>query len=85
MKMKQADYDVIKNAIASKDKQGIQAFKRDLKENGKYKDFDKRFRWDLFWLCNLSSWASDTLYKEQGLHDIHIDTALKAIVKELNL
>ncbi len=41
----------------------------------------KRFRWDLFWTAKLSQWVSDNVYKYAN--DEHLDTALKAIVKEL--
>jgi len=46
------------------------------------KDIDKRYRWDLLNFSNISAkYICDNLYSY--LNDIHIDTALKSIVKPL--
>ena len=46
------------------------------------KDPAVRLRWDWFYAAKLTQFACDTLYKE-GLHNDHIDTALRSIVREL--
>ena len=43
-------------------------------------DLNRRFRWDLFWKTPL--WSEDrwTEYR-----DVHMDTALKKVMKDLNI
>ena len=48
---------------------------------GKAKDVEKRLRWDLFHAAKLNTWMCDNLYPY--LHDEHVDTALKRIMKEI--
>ena len=43
------------------------------------KDLNKRYRWDLWWDTD----ESRTLFLGQGIHDAHIDTALRRIVPVL--
>lgn len=52
-------------------------------EQGKAKDVEKCLRWHLLNVLGISSFICDTLYSY--LNDDHIDTALKAIMKDLNL
>lgn len=47
------------------------------------KDLAKRIRWDLLWLTGLTKWLCDTVCPYAD--DTHVDTALRAIVKELEL
>ena len=47
------------------------------------RDVEQRYRWDLMVAAGLSEYACYTLY--QYADDSHIDTALKQIVKDLNL
>jgi len=46
-------------------------------------DCAKRHRWDLFYAAKLTLFACDVIYKYAD--DTHIDTALRSIVKELEL
>lgn len=51
-----------------------------IREYGRYKDLEKRVRWDLFYGARLAQFATDTLTYAD---DTHIDTALRRIVREL--
>lgn len=42
------------------------------------KDLDKRYRWDLFWMS-----GAETVVRDVGYADAHIDTALRKIVAPL--
>ena len=42
---------------------------------------ETRFIWDLWWASGLSMFAFDVLYKY--MHDKHLDSALRRIVKEI--
>lgn len=79
MKITKDHYQTMKNAIDALPRDQIATHKA-LKLG---KDIDMRFRWDLFSAAKLHSFASDKLY--QYANDTHIDTALKSIVKELQL
>ena len=78
MKMTKEHYNRIKTAIASIPRE--LALEHKSKELGK--DKAMRFRWDMFIAAKLSIFASDELYSY--LNDDHIDTALKAVMKELD-
>ncbi len=79
MKITTEHYNTLKLGIANLDREKVLAHKA--LELGK--DKAMRFRWDLFHAAKLSHFASDNLYSYLG--DNHIDTALKSIVKELEL
>jgi len=49
----------------------------------KTRDVEQRYRWDLMDAAGLSPYVCEHVYKYAN--DTHIDTALKQIVKELNL
>jgi hypothetical protein len=80
MKIKPEHYAYMRDAMARvlKDNQGISA--ASYAAQGLT---DRRFRWDLFWAAKLSQWVSDNVYKYAN--DAHLDTALRAIVKELGV
>ena len=78
MKMTKEHYNRIKTAIASIPRE--LALEHKSKELGK--DKAMRFRWDMFIAAKLSTFAGDELYSY--LNDDHIDTALKAVMKELD-
>ena len=40
---------------------------------------EKRWRWDLFYMANLSRWVCDNVYSYAN--DDHIDTALRNILR----
>jgi hypothetical protein len=82
MKIASTDYNKMKKAITDKldatPKQDLDTYLTTLKEDSRVKDINVRFRWDIlhasrFNICSLYHYMNDT----------HIDTALKAIMKEL--
>lgn len=85
MKITKAHYNHMKEAIATKIQDtpvtDLAAYKEALKTDTRVKDINVRFRWDLFHAAKLSTYASKELYSY--CNDNHIDTALKAIMKEL--
>lgn len=83
MKIKKEDYQHMKNAIAFLNPDNIKEHLAFIIQEEKAKDINMRLRWDTFYAAGLSRFACDTLYK-YGCNDDHIDTALKAIAKELN-
>ena len=50
-------------------------------EEGKAKDVEKRLRFDLMYMARLSAWACDNLYPY--LNDVHLNTALRQVVAEI--
>jgi len=86
MKIKPEHYAHIRSAIAAvvEAKRGaIRAHFAALETDSRVGDVDKRKRWDLFSAARLSAYACDTLYSY--LDDSHIDTALRAIMQEVQL
>jgi hypothetical protein len=82
MKIQQAHYEHMKQAIqplASK----IKTHREYLKTDASVKDIDVRLAWDFFYAANLTTFACDVLYNY--VHDTHISTALKQIIKELEV
>jgi hypothetical protein len=78
MKMQQAHYQMMKQAIAELPRDQMLAFRAcDLGKNK-----DKFFVWGLFKAAKLHFTATDFLYLY--LEDSHIETALKRIAKELD-
>lgn len=89
MKITKQDYATLKEIIENEMmKRGgnidvVRAYKTTLSKNPKVKDVDKRFRWDLFNFTGKQGldFCCNTLYKY--LDDTHLDSALKAIVKDI--
>ena len=82
MKIKQEHYNHIKNAIMNCGTT-INEQRLNILNSGKQpKDFYKRLRWDMSYLANLTPYICANLYSY--LDDTHIDTALRAIIKELD-
>jgi len=79
MKMTKEHYDFIKIKIGDLDRNAILAHRA----LGLGVDKDKRFVWDLWRAIDLSAYTCDVLYLY--LNDVHIETALKRIAKELEL
>lgn len=50
---------------------------------GKAKDIEKRLRWDLSYAAGLTTFFCDNIYKYAD--DTHIDTALRSVMKQLNI
>jgi hypothetical protein len=86
MKIKKEHYEHMKSAMVDKlagtPALDVTAYLRNLENDPRVKDVDKRFRWDLFHAAGLTKYACDTLYVY--LDDAHIDSALKAIMKEMS-
>ena len=83
MKMKPDHYNHMKSAIASIDTAKVASHKEALTHDARVKDLDKRFRWDLSYAAKLTPWVCDNLYSY--LDDSHVDTALRSIIRELDL
>lgn len=58
----------------------IPAHREFIRKEGKAKDIEKRLRWDLFYSVNRAAGSMDTWVY---LQNSHIDTALRAIMKEI--
>ena len=78
MKMQQAHYNMMKQAISELPRDQMLAFKA----NDLGKNKEKFFIWGLFKAAKLHFTATDFLYLY--LDDSHIETALKRIAKELD-
>jgi hypothetical protein len=78
MKMKQAHYNMMKDAIKALPRDQMLAFKA----NDLGKNKEKFFIWGLFRAAKLHFTATDFLYRY--LDDNHIETALRRIAKELD-
>lgn len=90
--MKKEHYQILKQAFINYiEKHGtacIQDYKQYLLTEGKAKDIHKRLRWDVLYATKIKiSSARNTpdLPLYDYLNDNHIDTALKQIMKELNI
>ena len=78
MKMQQAHYNMMKQAISELPRDQMLAFKA----NDLGKNKEKFFVWGLFRAAKLHFTATDYLYLY--LEDSHIETALRRIAKELD-
>ena len=83
MKMKPEHFAHMKAEITKLDRSRITDHKAALAYDPRVKDLDKRFRWDLSHAARLTPWICDNLYSY--LDDSHVDTALRSIVRELDL
>jgi len=83
MKVLPQHYTEIRDAIAAIDRAKVEAHREALKTDSRVKDLDMRLRWDLLHSVKPARWVCDTLYPYAN--DTHIDTALRAVVKELAL
>lgn len=81
MRMPPELYDVLETRIQALS-WDIAAYRQRLVREGKSRDVEKRLRWDMMWAAVPSSWVCDNVYN-LGMHDVHIDTALKKIVSRL--
>ena len=83
MKMKPEHYAHMKAEITKLDRERVAAHKAALAYDLRVKDLNKRLRWDLSYAAKLTSWICDNLYSY--LDDSHVDTALRSIIRELDL
>ena len=82
MKMKPEHFNHLLEAIQPLTGK-IQSHREFLIKENKAKDIETRLRWDLFWAARLNDYVRDTLYPY--LNDDHINTALKAVMKKLEV
>ena len=80
MKITSKDYETMKAAILPLASY-IKSHRAFIVEQGKAKDIEMRLRWDMAHAAKLTPFICETLYKY--VDDRHIDTALKAIMKEI--
>jgi len=89
MKMTKEHYNILKNAIKAIGIDKIKLHKKDLPfMTPAPKDLDKRVRWDCLHATKIKigdGIGMDGLPLYAYLHDDHIDTALRHIMKELNI
>ena len=81
MKIEAQHYEHMRGAILSVFTQSkLDTLRQSIKESGRFKDFDKRVRWDMLFLSLPAAWVCDNLYAYAD--DAHIDTALRKILAE---
>lgn len=88
MKMSAEHYETIKAAIQTIPVAGILAHRAYIIAEGKAQDVDKRLRWDCLHATKIKlgdGRGCSGLPVYAYLHDAHIDTALKQIMKELDV
>jgi hypothetical protein len=83
MKIQPEHYTIMHDAIAALPRDAVAAHKAGLVNDPRVKDLGKRFRWDLLNAAHLIPFVCDTIYSYAN--DTHIDTALRAIVTELEI
>ena len=82
MKIKADHYEHMKQAIAAVwTKEKHEAHRTFIINEGKAKDVEKRLRWDWSYYAQLTAYLCDHVYPYAD--DNHVDTALRAIIKEL--
>lgn len=82
MKIKPEHYTHMRDTIrAAFTPEQVQAHRDAIISEGKAKDVEKRVRWDLSHAAKLTPWVCANLYSY--MDDSHIDTALRAIVREV--
>jgi len=79
MKLPASNYQELKTAIAGIEQSTIREHVVSVLDSGKYKDLQKRIRWDLFWAVRGSQFIPSELL------DDHIDTALRAVMRDTGL
>lgn len=82
MKITLHHYAHMRSAIAAIPADTIAAIKSHIASDPRVKDAAKRLRWDLSYAAGLTSYICDHVYAYAD--DAHVDTALRAIVRELN-
>lgn len=80
MKIHPEHYEYMKTKLMTLAPQ-IQDYRDNIEAEGRARDPEMRLRWDLFYDSGLSRWACDVIY--EYANDSHIDTALRAIMREL--
>jgi hypothetical protein len=85
MKITDSDYNFLKDQLSKLPRDLLLTHKESLRSDPRVKDLDTRFAWDLLYGIeqDVRNTFMQRLYKY--CDDTHIGTALKRIVKELNL
>lgn len=83
MKISAQAYDHMKAKIATIGAAKASAHRQFIINEGKAKDIEKRLRWDLSYYAKLNAYICDEIYS-QDCNDTHVDTALKAIMRDLD-
>jgi hypothetical protein len=78
MKMQKEHFEHIKTEVCKIPLETRQQHWQELAKDPKVKNIHTRFVWDCFNAAKLTAYACDVLYPA-GLHDNHIETALKRI------
>lgn len=81
MKIQPEHYAYIRDALAALGAETVNTTREFIAQEGKAKNPEMRLRWDLSYRANLSRWFCDNVYSYAN--DDHIDTALRAIMREL--
>lgn len=85
MKITPEDFQYLKQCVVdlvdSCKEEQLLSYAKDVKAQGKYKDFRKRILYDIFAFANRKS--DFALYLYQKYNDAHVYTALKALEKEI--
>ena len=82
MKMKLEHYNHIRESF-EKSAHWIPQIRESIARENKAKNHDKRLRWDMLYCAIGSRWIVDNLYSY--LDDDHIDSALRAIMRQYDL
>lgn len=84
MKLNRTSYETIVAAMRGVKGNHQHITPETYKRDGIGKDTDKRFRWDALSAArNYGGPSATDLYKQEGINDDHIDTALRRAVKEV--
>lgn len=84
MKIKTEHYQFMKDAIAGLHPDTVAYLKQRAAEDSRVKDKAKLLRWDLLYISEAGSrWICDNIYPYAD--DNHIDTALRKIMRELDI
>lgn len=87
MKIKKEHYSAIRRCIVDLAAQNkTHQIYENVKNESRIKDFDKGFRWALFWAAKKSEFWPPNLLSEiyAYANDNHIDTALRKILFEMD-
>jgi hypothetical protein len=85
MKIKPEHYEVLRDAFASI-KDCIASHREAVIAGGKAKDVEKRVRWDALYALGRTNYLPDRFTSSvlyDYMNDDHIDTALRAVIREL--
>lgn len=82
MKMKPEHYFHVRNCF-EQSAHWIPMIRESIANENKAKDHAKRLRWDMLYCAIGSRWICDNLYSY--LDDSHIDSALRAIMRQFEL